>query len=138
MMQKRLIRKNNSLKDINLTSYADLVFNLLFVFMVASTSVMMGGVKIDLPKGKAEIIVIKKEPLAVTIKKDGSIYVEKNQIKLSNLMDKLNEITGFEKDVKIFVLADKDIPYHRVLNVVSVIYGGGYFDVTLVTELQRL
>jgi biopolymer transport protein ExbD len=123
--------------DANFAPFVDILFSLVFVFMVA-TPINLGGIKIDLPKGKAEIVVVKKEPLAITIKKDGSIFLEKNQIRLSVLGNKLNEITGGEKDVKVFVLADKDITYSRVLAIVSAVYEVGFFDVTLVTELQRI
>ena len=43
-----------------------------------------------------------------------------------------------EKDTKIFVKADKDITYNRVITVVSAIYNAGFFDVTLVTDLTRV
>jgi biopolymer transport protein ExbD len=133
----RRLGKANKKASMDFAPFCDFLFSLIFVFMVASP-INLGGVKIDLPKGKAEIVVVKKEPLAVTIKKDGSIFLEKNQIRLSVLGSKLNEITGGEKDVKIFVLADKDINYGRVLAIVSAVYEEGFFDVTLVTELQRI
>jgi biopolymer transport protein TolR len=117
--------------------YVDFLFSILTIFLIA-TPIMLGGVNIDLPKGQAEIIVVKKEPLVVTVKKDGSIYIDKDLIKLSTLAGKLSELTLGEKKIKIFVRADKDIAYDRVITVVGAIYNAGFFDVTLVTDMRKV
>ena len=134
---RRRVRKYEANKYINFAPFVDLLFSLLIVFMVASP-IMLGGVNIELPKGKAEIVVVKREPLVVSIKKDGSLFLEKDSVKLNTLSGKLSELTLGEKNVKIFVKADKNISYDRVITVVSAIYNAGFFDVTLVTDLRKI
>ncbi|HSQ97165.1 MAG TPA: biopolymer transporter ExbD [Rickettsiales bacterium] len=134
---KRKLRREDSNNYINFAPFVDILFCLLTVFLIASP-IMLGGVNIELPKGDAEVIIVKKEPLVVTIKKDGSLLLEKDEIKLNTLANKLSELTLGEKDVKIFVKADKDIFYDRVITVVSAIYNAGFFDVTLVTDLRKM
>lgn len=134
---RRKLRRDNGSNYVNFAPFVDVLFSLLIVFLVASP-MMLGGVNIELPKGAAEIIIVKKEPLVVSIKKDGAIYLEKDLIKLNTLASKLSEITMGEKDIKIFVKADKDISYNRVITVVSAIYNAGFFDVTLVTDLTKI
>jgi len=134
---RRRIKRERLNSYVNFAPFVDILFSLLIVFLVASP-MMLGGVNIELPKGAAEIIIVKKEPLVVSIKKDGSIYLEKDQIKLNTLANKLSELTMGEKDIKIFVKADKDISYNRVITVVSAIYNAGFFDVTLVTDLTKV
>ena len=67
-----------------------------------------------------------------------SIFLEKDSIKLNTLANKLSELTLGEKDVKIFIKADKNLTYDRVISVVSAIYNAGFFDVTLVTDLRKM
>lgn len=134
---KRKLRREKMHNYVNFAPFVDVLFCLLIVFLVASP-IMLGGVNIELPKGKAEIIIVKREPLVVSIKKDGSLLLEKDSIKLNTLANKLGELTLGEKDIKIFIKADKDISYDRVITVVSAIYNAGFFDVTLVTDLRKM
>lgn len=134
---KRKLKRERLNSYVNFAPFVDVLFALLIVFMVASP-IMLGGVNIELPKGKAEIVVVKKEPLVISIKNDGSIFLEKDSIKLNTLANKLSELTLGEKDVKIFVKADKNLTYDRVISVVSAIYNAGFFDVTLVTDLRKM
>ena len=134
---KRKLKRGRLNSYVNFAPFVDVLFALLIVFMVASP-IMLGGVNIELPKGKAEIVVVKKEPLVISIKNDGSIFLEKDSIKLNTLANKLSELTLGERDVKIFVKADKNLTYDRVISVVSSIYNAGFFDVTLVTDLRKM
>lgn len=134
---KRKLKREKLANYVNFAPFVDVLFSLLIVFMLASP-MMLGGVNIELPKGKAEIIVVKREPLVVSIAKDGSLFLEKDPIKLNVLANKLSELTMGEKDIKIFVKADKNIAYNRVITVVGAIYNAGFFDVTLVTDLKKL
>lgn len=131
------VRRNRADGNINLAPFVDILFSLLIVFLIASP-IMLGGVNIELPKGKSEIVVVKKEPLVVSIQKDGSLFLEKDPIKLNTLATKLSELTMGDKDIKIFVKADKDLTYNRVITVVGAIYTAGFFDVTLVTDLRKI
>ena len=134
---KRKLKREKLANYVNFAPFVDVLFSLLIVFMLGSP-MMLGGVNIELPKGKAEIIVVKREPLVVSIAKDGSLFLEKDPIKLNVLANKLSELTMGEKDIKIFVKADKNIAYNRVITVVGAIYNAGFFDVTLVTDLKKL
>ena len=102
ILRRRSLNRNNEFSYINFAPFVDFLFSLLIVFMVA-TPIMLGGVNIELPKGKAEIVVVKKEPLVVSIKKDGSIFLEKDAIKLNTISSKLSELAMGDKDIKIFV-----------------------------------
>ena len=59
---------------VNLTSFVDLLFSLLIIFIVSGQN-LFGGISLEIPKGKAEVVVVKKDPIAVFIKSDGTIFV---------------------------------------------------------------
>ncbi len=135
MSRNKFNKDSHKPADINLTPFVDILFVLLIVFMIA-TPIMLGGVKIDLPQGKTEAITIDKEPVSVTIKKDGSIYIGEDSIKLRLLPQKLKRITNGDRNTTIFVRADQNLDYGRVIKVVSIINLSGFTKVSLVTDLK--
>jgi biopolymer transport protein ExbD len=136
MKNKRSTYKGNILVGGYMFPFCILLLQFVAVFMIKS-STMFGKIKIDLPKGKTEIITVSQNPIAIFLKKEGLVFVEDIQIRLPLLPIRLNEITS-NKNTKIFILADKEIIYEKIVDVVSIVYGAGFHDVTLVTELKRL
>ena len=135
MSIKRFRKDHHKPANINLTPFVDILFVLLIVFMIA-TPIILGGVKIELPQGKTEAITIDKEPVSVTIKKDGTIYIGEDRIKLRLLPQKLKRITNGDRSTTIFIRADKGLDYGRVIKVVSRINLAGFTKVSLVTDLK--
>ena len=134
---RRMITRNRIRDNVDFVPFVGILLRLMIVFLIASP-VVLGGVNIELPRGQAEIIIVKRDPLVVSIKKDGSLYLEKDPIKLNTLATRLAELALGVKNLKIFVKADKDISYSRVITVVDAIYSAGFSDVTLVTDLRKL
>lgn len=128
-------RKKSPMSDINITPFVDVLLVLLIIFMVAAP-MMTGSVKIDLPKGAANAISEKKIPISVTVKKNGSVYLQDEEIKLRLLSSKILKITNNNLGEKIFVRADKEIDYGRVMDVIRVVNLAGYSKVVLVTKLE--
>lgn len=141
MVNKFRNRKNRCTTRVgafmDFAPYVDFLFTLLIVFMITSP-MLLGGIKIDLPKGKAELIIVKKEPIVVGIGENGNLFLDQNPVKLNVLADRLNDYAMGDKEIKVFVKADKDIIYDKVITVVSVIYSAGFNDVTLVTYSNKI
>lgn len=127
-------RKKSAMSDINITPFVDVLLVLLIIFMVAAP-MMIGSVNIDLPKGSSGAVSEKIQPIAVTIKQDGSIYLQEDKVKLNLLPKLILNITNNNIGTKIFVRADNRIDYGRVMDVVKTINSAGYSKVVLVTEL---
>jgi len=136
LKRRSFLRKQQKETHINIAPFVDVLFVMLIVFMIAAP-IMLGGVKIDLPKGTADLVVVKKEPISVTIAKDGSIYLGKDAIKLRLLPNKLLEITRGNLETRIFVRADEKLNYGRVVKVVGRINSAGFINVSLVTDLAK-
>jgi biopolymer transport protein TolR len=127
-------RKKSAISDINITPFVDVLLVLLIIFMVAAP-MMTGSINIDLPKGSSGAISEKAPPVAVTIKKDGSIFLQEDVVKLATLPKLILKVTNNNIGAKIFVRADKRIDYGRVMEVVKQINSAGYSKVVLVTQL---
>ncbi len=122
--------------DINVTPMVDVMLVLLIVFMVAAPLLTV-GVPVDLPKTQAPTINEQKEPLVVSIKAEGQIYVQDTPIEADALLPKLQAITENNQDAVIYVRGDRAINYGRVMEVMGLIASAGYSKVSLIAELPQ-
>ena len=129
-------KKRHIISEINITPFVDILLVLLIIFMVAAP-MMTSNVNIDLPKGAASPINEKIQPIAVSIKSDGTIFLQEDVIKLNLLSAKLLEMTGNNLNTKIHVRADKKIDYGRVMEIIKTVNLTGFTQVVLVTELAQ-
>lgn len=128
-------KRRATMSDINITPFVDVLLVLLIIFMVAAP-MMTGSVELELPKGTANAINEKDEPITVSIKSDGSVYLQDEIVKLRLLPERLLDISNNNIDSKIFVRADSKLDYGRVMEVVRTINSTGFTQVVLVTELS--
>ncbi len=122
-----------AMSDINVTPLVDVMLVLLIIFMVTSP-MLVAGVSVDLPETSASAVAGQDEPLAVTIDKKGTVYLQETAVKLSDLAPKLEAVAGENKEIRIFVRGDKGIEYGRIMDVVGAINGAGFTKVALITE----
>src|SRR5215468_5048178 len=95
------------------------------------------GVPVDLPQTQAPPINEPKEPLVITLNREGVVYVQETSIETDALVPKLQAITGANPDAVIYVRGDKDINYGRVLEVMSLVSSAGFRKVSLVAEAPK-
>jgi len=124
------------MSEINVTPMVDVMLVLLIVFMVAAPLLTV-GVPVDLPKTQAPTINEQKEPLVVSIKAEGQIYVQDTPIEADALLPKLQAITDNNQDAVIYVRGDRAINYGRVMEVMGLIASAGYSKVSLIAELPQ-
>ena len=121
------------LAEINVTPLVDVMLVLLIIFMVTAP-LMTSGVSVDLPKTNAQQLNSDSEPLTVTIKADGSIFLQDQPIDLSDIVAKLQAIAQNNPERRIFVRGDKDLAYGRIMEVMGTITQGGFTKVALLAE----
>ena len=121
------------LADINVTPLVDVMLVLLIIFMVTAP-LMTSGVSVDLPKTSAQPLNSDSEPLTVSIKADGSIFLQDQGVDIGDLVAKLQAIAQNNPDRRIFVRGDKDLAYGRIMEVMGTITQGGFTKVALLAE----
>ncbi|MFZ4124770.1 MAG: protein TolR [Rickettsiales bacterium] len=119
--------------EINVTPFVDVMLVLLIVFMVAAP-MMTSGVQVDLPKAQATPVAGTDEPLNVTIRRDGSIFIQNTQVTLEELGPKLQSVLGEKKETRIFVRGDTSIDYGNVMKAIGTINAAGFTKVALLTD----
>ena len=132
-VQSRGRHRTGPMSEINVTPMVDVMLVLLIIFMVTAPLLTV-GVQVDLPRTKATIIRGEDEPLAITVNRDGQLFLQETEIELEGLLPRLSAITGNNPDVRIFVRGDAAVDYGRVMEVMGTINAAGYKKVALVTR----
>jgi biopolymer transport protein TolR len=136
---KRRHRRNPVMSEINVTPMVDVMLVLLIIFMV-SAPLLTVGVPIDLPQTQASSLdQADKEPLAISVNTDGKVYLQNTEIKLEELVPKLQAISQARggNDERIYVRGDKTVDYGTVMKVMGRLSAAGFRKVALVTEVEQ-
>jgi len=128
--------KYRAMSEINVTPFVDVMLVLLIVFMITAPLLTV-GVPVDLPKTKAATINDSDEPLVITIKSDGALFVQETELELEKLVPRLVAITGANPDIRIFVRGDRSIDYGTVMEIMGTVSAAGFRKVALVAELPK-
>ena len=136
---KRRHRRNPVMSEINVTPMVDVMLVLLIIFMV-SAPLLTVGVPIDLPQTQASSLdQADKEPLAISVNTDGKVFLQNTEIKLDELVPKLQAISQARggNDERIYVRGDKAVDYGTVMKVMGRLSAAGYRRIALVTEVEQ-
>ena len=124
-------RKHRPMSDINMTPFIDVMLVLLIIFMVAAP-LLTTGVQLDLPQTGAAALNVEKQPLVISIKADGKIYLMETETSLEEMVPKLQAVAKTGPEERIFVRGDKTIAYGKVAEVMAALSTAGYKKVALV------
>jgi biopolymer transport protein TolR len=128
--------RRHAMADINVTPFVDVMLVLLIVFMVTAPMLTV-GVAVDLPKTRAPALGQDREPLSITVRSDGTIFLQKEQIPQAALIDKLKAISENGYDQRIFVRGDTKANYGKVMEVMGVLAASGFTRIGLVTDVVK-
>jgi biopolymer transport protein ExbD len=117
--------------DINVTPFIDVMLVLLIIFMVAAPLATV-DVPVDLPASTVQPQQRPDKPVYLTIKADLSLAIGDDPIAGQSLAAALDDATGANKDDRIFLRADRSVPYGAVMQVMNDLRGAGYLKVALV------
>ena len=121
------------ISEINVTPFVDVMLVLLIIFMVTAPLLTV-GIPVDLPKVKASALTDQKDPLEITVKIGGEVYLGESRVEVENLIPRLNAITELNKEARIYVRGDRVVAYGRIMEIMSLINSAGYVKVALLTE----
>lgn len=131
--------KRKPLAEINVVPYIDVMLVLLVVFMITAP-LLMQGVKVDLPQAPSEPFDGKDdEPLIVSVKKDGSFYLnlgndQETAKPLAQIQDTVAKVLRQKPNTPVLVWGDTQVPYGEVVRAMTSLQTAGAASVGLVTE----
>ena len=115
----RRIRKHKLKADINVVPYIDVMLVLLIIFMITAPLLNL-GVDIELPKSNAKTISQDKDPVIVSVDKDGHYFLtlqgtEQEALTGEELQAKVSAFVRQNPDVPVYVAGDRAANYEVVL-----------------------
>ena len=129
--------KHMPMSEINVTPMVDVMLVLLIIFMVAAP-LLQTGIDVNLPEAKGQQIPTpKQDPLAVTVKANGEIFIGDTQVPLEEVATKLKAIAKNGYDETIFVRGDKGVNYGTVMQVMGRINEGGFKKLSFVLDQEK-
>lgn len=117
--------------DINVTPFIDVMLVLLIIFMVAAPLSTV-DLPVDLPSSTAIPQKKPDKPTYVTIKSDLAVAVGEALVKRVDLVRSLDAMADQGKDRRIFLRADRGVPYGELMDVLERLRIGGYAKIALV------
>lgn len=125
-----------ALAEINVTPFVDVMLVLLIVFMVTAPLLTV-GVPVDLPKTRAQTLGQDREPLSVSVKADGRIFLQNTPVAETDLVERLTAISQNGYDQRVFVRGDKSVDYGRIMQVMGLLNAAGFTRIGLVTDIAQ-
>lgn len=133
---RRRGRHHALMSEINVTPMVDVMLVLLIIFMVAAPMLTV-GVPINLPETQAKAMNADTQPITVSIKADGQIYLQETEIPIEELVAKLQAIskTGYEE--RIYIRGDTTTNYGAAMKVMGLISAAGYKNIGLISLQEQ-
>jgi biopolymer transport protein TolR len=125
--------RRGALSEINVTPLVDVMMVLLIIFMI-SAPLLTVGVPVDLPKTDAAAVNDERQPLTLTIRRDGQVFIQDTPIALSDLSVRLKALAGDGLDRPVYVRADGAAPYTFVAQVMARLSTSGFTKIDLITD----
>jgi biopolymer transport protein TolR len=124
--------------EINVVPYIDVMLVLLIIFMV-TTPMMKSNVDVNLPQADAKSLQQKKDPVIVTVKQDGQLFLtlpgaEKELLDATALQTKIGAFVRTNPDVNVLVAGDDQGHYGGVVEVLAELQQAGVSKVGLMAQ----
>ncbi len=133
MKSERRRPGRRAISEINVTPFVDVMLVLLIIFMVTAPLIQQ-GIDVQLPKTQAEGLKRNEDALVITVKRDGTLYVQRAKVPMKELEKKLEKILASRANREVFLRADEKVAYGTVAKTLSKLRRAGATRIGMVTE----
>ncbi len=124
------------MSEINVTPFVDVMLVLLIIFMVAAPLLTV-GVPIDLPESRAKQLNSETQPITISVRSQGQVFLQETEIPTEELIPKLQAIAKNGYDERLYVRGDRDTDYGTVMRIMGALNQAGYRKIGLVTLQEQ-
>ena len=126
--------RKRPLSEINVTPLVDVMLVLLIIFMI-SAPLLNVAVPVELPKTEASAVDSSDDPVVISIKRDGAIYVGESEVSFDSLVLVVAEEAGSDgREKPVSVRGDGRAPYQAVARVMARLSSAGFTKLNLITD----
>ena len=132
-------KRRNLISDINVVPYIDVMLVLLVIFMI-SAPLMVQGVLVNLPEASADPLPVKKsEPLIVSVKNNGSVFLEVEsldgqELNLEQLNLNVSKLLDADPSLQVVIRGDGKVEYEKIMTIMAELQSSGAKDIGLITK----
>lgn len=134
-MPVRLRRKRKLNAEVNLTPLIDVMTTLLAIFMITAP-MLTTGIPLNLPKGDGRTIESSEKTLDIGITNRGEIFVGTQQVRMNELVKKVQAIVSENPKIQMVISGDRDSSYGQVIEVMALLRTAGFTQVGLKTDAK--
>jgi biopolymer transport protein TolR len=127
--------RRQPMSEINVTPMVDVMLVLLIIFMVTAP-LLASGVQVDVPESKAAPLEQSSAPIAVSVNREGQIFVDDNPVdsaQLGTLLRQRVTASREEGGPRLFLRADRALDYGTVNRIMGEINAAGVRKLSLVS-----
>lgn len=132
-MKKCSKSHHHALAELNITPLLDLAFVLLVIFIITTTPIV-NDLEVDLPNAAKRQKDPKPKQTYVTVGSDGKLFLNKEQIEIAQLQQKLVDLRIDDPDLNVIIRGSGKAKYQNVVSVMDAIQQANVGKVNLATE----
>ena len=133
-MARRTRTTLQAVGEINLVPMLDFAFLLLTVFLI-TYPLMEQGVHVNLPQGRASELKPDRSR-TISVRLDGAIFLDNRPVTESQMAVEMKRLGKTDPAITVFVRADKDLKYSRVMDVMRMLHDAGLSKMALVSQAE--
>ncbi len=127
--------EDEPMSSMNFIPLIDIALTLVIILMVTTAFVRPPGVSLKLPEtATREGAPETSKDLVVSVDAAGEIYVDAVRITAAACQAKLNAVAGRNRDARVLVKGDRDVPYRKVMDVMDMARQAGLTRISLITD----
>ena len=127
----------DSINEINITPFVDVVLVLLVIFMVTTPMMVKTAMDLKLPSAE-NTDQVERKTLGVTVLKSGNVMLNGSLISPDDLKAEINSTTKKDPKTQVILIADKMATHGMVTEVIDLVKGAGATNFAFQVEKKNL
>lgn len=119
--------------SMNVVPFIDIMLVLLVIVLTTATFVARGIIPIDLSESTSSLKITKNKNLIITIKSDGKLFFNKEQINKKQILSKL---LNYKIDTAISINCDKNTKFDNFVSIIDILKQQGYKNLGIITKYE--